>query len=52
MARMIFMRLLVAFLATISSQAAALTPGPEFVRLNKNDSVILPMSYLRPSCIC
>lgn len=34
--------LLVVLLATISTQVAALTPGPEFVRLNKNDSVNPP----------
>lgn len=37
-----FPSVLLALLSIFLSPAIALTPGPEFIRLNKNDSVTLP----------
>ena len=43
-ATMFYSSLLVVLFAVVSLRATALTPGPEFIRLNKNDSVVLSLS--------
>ena len=40
---MLYSLLPLVLVAMASLRALALTPGPEFIRLNKNDSVILSL---------